>query len=89
APGAAAAQMAESIIRDQHRTFPVCVGLKGEYGMNDVFLGVPVKLGKNGIEEIIEVELNGEERKLLEESSNAVKGVMGILDDMKFFDNKC
>ncbi len=89
APGAAAAQMAESIIRDQHRTFPVCVGLKGEYGMNDVFLGVPVKLGTNGIEEIIEVDLNDEEKKLLEESSDAVKGVMAVLDDMKFFDNKC
>ena len=65
APGAAVAQMVESIVRDQHRILPVCVELKGEYGMKDVFLGVPVKLGKEGIEEIIEVTLNDEEKQLL------------------------
>ncbi|MCD6565915.1 MAG: malate dehydrogenase [Bacteroidales bacterium] len=85
APGAAIAQMVESIVRDQHRILPVCVELKGEYGMKDVFLGVPVKLGKEGIEEIIEVTLNDEEMELLTASSNAVKNVMGVLDNMNMF----
>lgn len=85
APGAAVAQMVESIVRDQHRILPVCVELKGEYGMKDVFLGVPVKLGKEGIEEIIEVNLNDEEMELLTTSSNAVKNVMGVLDNMNMF----
>ena len=85
APGAAIAQMVESIVRDQHRILPVCVELKGEYGMKDVFLGVPVKLGKEGIEEIIEVALNDEEMELLTASSNAVKNVMGVLDNMNMF----
>ena len=85
APGAAVAQMVESIVRDQHRILPVCVELKGEYGMKDVFLGVPVKLGKEGIEEIIEVALNDEEMQLLTTSSNAVKNVMGVLDNMNLF----
>ena len=85
APGAAVAQMVESIVRDQHRILPVCVEMKGEYGMKDVFLGVPVKLGKEGIEEIIEVNLNDEEMALLTASSNAVKNVMGVLDNMNMF----
>jgi malate dehydrogenase len=82
APGAAAAQMVEAIIRDQRRVFPVCAWLQGEYGMKDIYLGVPVILGKNGIEKIIELELNADERKLLEESAVAVKGVMDVLDNM-------
>ena len=57
APGAAAAQMVESIIRDQRRIFPVCVKLDGEYGINDCYLGVPVILGSNGIKKIIELKL--------------------------------
>jgi len=85
APGAAVTQMVESIVRDQHRILPVCVELKGEYGMNDVFLGVPVKLGKKGIEEIIEVTLTDEEKQLLTASSIAVKNVMGVLDNMNMF----
>jgi malate dehydrogenase len=82
APGAAAAQMAEAIIRDQKRIFPVCAWLQGEYGMKDIYLGVPVVLGKNGIEKIIELDLNAEEKALLEESAVAVRGVMKVLDDM-------
>jgi malate dehydrogenase len=82
APGAAAAQMVEAVIRDQKRVFPVCAWLQGEYGMNDIYLGVPVILGKNGIERIIELDLNAEERKLLEESAVAVKDVMEVLDNM-------
>ncbi len=82
APGSAAAQMVEAIVMDQKRIFPCCVNLDGEYGLNDVFVGVPVKLGKNGIEEIVEIKLNAEEQKLLDESAKAVKGVMDVFDKM-------
>jgi malate dehydrogenase len=82
APGASAAQMVEAIVRDQKRIFPVCALLNGEYGQKGIYLGVPVKLGKNGIEEIIELKLNDEEMKLLNASSKAVKEVMDVLDNM-------
>jgi len=82
APGAAAAQMVEAIIRDQKRIFPVCAWLTGEYGMKDIYLGVPVVLGKNGIERIIELQLNDEEKALLAASATAVKDVMNVLDNM-------
>ena len=82
APGAAAAQMVEAIVRDQKRIFPVCAWLQGEYGMKDIYLGVPVVLGKNGIEKIIELDLNDDERALLNESAEAVRNVMGVLDNM-------
>jgi malate dehydrogenase len=82
APGAAAAQMVEAIVRDQKRIFPVCAMLNGEYGMKDIFLGVPVILGKGGIEKIIELDLNAEEKALLDESAVAVRGVMDVLDNM-------
>jgi len=85
APGAAVAQMVESIVRDQKRIFPVCALLKGEYGLNDIYLGVPCKLGKNGIEQIIEVDLNADEKELLNNSAAAVRGVMDVLDNMKLF----
>lgn len=80
APGAAAAQMVEAIVRDQRRIFPVCVKLEGEYGINDCYLGVPVILGKNGVEKIIELDLNKEEKALLEASRKAVREVMDVLD---------
>lgn len=82
APGAAAAQMVEAVIRDQKRIFPVCAWLQGEYGMSDIYLGVPVVLGKNGIEKIIELDLNADEKALLAESAVAVKSVMDVLDNM-------
>lgn len=82
APGAAAAQMVEAIVRDQKRVFPVCAWLQGEYGLSDIYLGVPVKLGKNGIEKIIELQLNDEEKALLDTSAKAVREVMDVLDNM-------
>ncbi len=82
APGAAAAQMVESIVRDQKRIFPVCAWLTGQYGLSDIYLGVPVKLGKNGIEQIIELKLNEEEMASLQSSAKAVKEVMSVLDNM-------
>jgi malate dehydrogenase len=83
APGAAAAQMVEAIVRDQKRIYPVCALLNGEYGLKDIYLGVPVILGKNGIEKIIELQLNAEEKALLDASAKAVKEVMEVLDNMK------
>jgi malate dehydrogenase len=83
APGAAAAQMVEAIVRDQKRIYPCCAWLQGEYGMKDVYLGVPVKLGKNGIEQIIELKLNPAEKELLDKSSTSVKEVMEVLDRMQ------
>jgi malate dehydrogenase len=83
APGSAAAQMVEAIVRDQRRIFPVCVKLEGEYGIKDCYLGVPVILGRNGIERIIELDLNNEEKALMEASRKAVREVMDVLDKIK------
>ncbi|MQY79893.1 MAG: malate dehydrogenase [Bacteroidetes bacterium] len=85
APGAAVAQMVESIVFDQKRILPVCTYLNGEYGLKDIYLGVPVKLGTNGIEEIIEVDLNEDEKAMLYKSADSVKSVMKVLDDMNLF----
>jgi malate dehydrogenase len=82
APGAAAAQMVEAIVRDQKRVFPVCAWLTGEFGLKDVYLGVPCVLGKEGIEKIIELKLTADEQALLEESAVAVKDVMSVLTKM-------
>lgn len=80
APGSAAAQMVEAIVKNQRRVFPVCVKLEGEYGIKDCYLGVPVILGKNGVERIIELDLNAEEKALMEASRKAVREVMDVLD---------
>lgn len=82
APGAAAAKMVKAIVNDERRIFPVCAHLDGEYGLDDIYLGVPVVLGKNGVEKIIEIELNNEEEKMLKESANSVKGVINNLNAM-------
>ncbi len=85
APGAAAAQMVEAIVDDQKRVFPVCARLTGEFGISDLYLGVPAKLGKDGVEEIIEIDLNEEEKDLLKTSSDAVISVKQVLDDLNLF----
>jgi malate dehydrogenase len=82
APGSAAAQMVEAIVKDQRRVFPVCIKLEGEYGITDCYLGVPVVLGKNGIEKIIELDLNADEKALLESSRKAVREVMDVLEKL-------
>ncbi len=82
APGAAVAQMAEAIVDDQKRIFPVSTLLKGQFGLKDVFMGMPVKLGKNGIEEILDIKLEKDEQALLETSAKAVKSVMDVFDGM-------
>jgi len=76
APGAAAAQMVEAILLDQNRIFPCAVKPNGEYGIKDLFIGLPVKLGHGGIKEIIEVDLDQKERDLLTDSVNAVRSTM-------------
>jgi len=86
APGAAAAQLVEAIVDNQRRIFPVCAYLTGEYGLNDIYIGVPAVIGQNGIEEIIQVELDENEMKLLQESANAVKETMDVLDKMNIID---
>jgi len=83
APGAAAAQMVEAILKDENRIFPCCAKLDGQYGLSDIFLGVPVKLGRNGIEQILEVNLNEGEMALLNESAEAVRGVINVYDNMQ------
>ncbi len=85
APGAAAAQMVEAILLDQNRIFPVCAHIDGQYGIDDLYIGVPVKLGKGGIKEVIEVELTEEESDLLHQSADAVRGT---LNDFKKLMNK-
>ena len=82
APGVAAAQMVEAIVKDQKRIFPCCTWLQGQYGLKDICLGVPVKLGKTGIEEVIELKLNEEEMQLVQASAKAVREVMDVLDNM-------
>ena len=82
APGSAAAQMVEAIVKDQRRVFPVCVKLEGEYGIKDCYLGVPVVLGKNGVEKIIELDLNEGEKALMESSRVAVREVMDVLEKL-------
>jgi malate dehydrogenase len=82
APGAAAAQMVEAIVKDQRRVFPVCIQLQGEYGIDNCYLGVPVVLGKNGIERIIELKLNKEEMAMMKSSEGHVREVMNVLDEL-------
>jgi malate dehydrogenase len=82
APGSAAAQMVEAIVKNQRRVFPVCIKLEGEYGIKDCYLGVPVVLGKNGVERIIELDLNPGEKALMEASRKAVREVMDVLDKL-------
>ncbi len=82
APGAAAAQMAIAILKDENRIFPCCIKMEGQYGLNNVYVGVPVKLGKGGIKEIIELKLNPAEMALLNASATSVKTVMDAYDAM-------
>ncbi|MCP4727402.1 MAG: malate dehydrogenase [bacterium] len=79
APAAAAVEMAESIIKNKKRILPCCAWLQGEYNTNDIYMGVPVKLGTKGIEEIIQIKLNDEEQKMFDHSVEAVKEVLGVV----------
>ena len=79
APGAAAAQMVDSIMLDEKRVLPCTALLEGEYGIDDLYMGVPVKLGAGGVEEIVELDLSDQERAWLQESADAVRDVVGVL----------
>jgi malate dehydrogenase len=73
APSAAAIQMTEAILKDKKRILPCCVYLDGEYGLKDIYFGVPVKLGAGGVEAVIELQLTEEEKKLVAKSAESVK----------------
>jgi malate dehydrogenase len=79
APGAAAAQMVDAVMLDQKRVLPCTALLQGEYGIDDLYMGVPVKLGAAGVEEIVELDLTADERAALEESAAAVREVVAVL----------
>ncbi len=79
APSAAAVQMCEAIVLDQKRVLPCAAWLDGEYGMSGLFLGVPCKLGRRGIEQILQVELTGDERAALAKSADAVREPMNVV----------
>jgi malate dehydrogenase len=79
APGAAAAQMVDALMLDEKRVLPCTVLLEGEYGIDGLYMGVPVKLGSGGVEEIIELDLSDQERTWLQESADAVREVVGVL----------
>ena len=79
APGAAAAQMVDAIMLDEKRMLPCTAYLEGEYGIDGLYMGVPVKLGRGGIEEVVELELSEDEQTMLNESADAVREVVGVL----------
>jgi malate dehydrogenase len=79
APGAAAAQIVDSIMLDEKRVLPCTAYLEGEYAIDGLYMGVPVKLGRGGIEEIIELDLSEDEQTMLNESADAVREVVGVL----------
>lgn len=82
APGAAAAYLVESIIRDQKKVIPCCVSLEGEYEQTDICIGVPVVIGRNGVEEIIDYKLNEAEMALFKKSADAVRATNDILREL-------
>ncbi len=83
APGAAAAQMVEAIIKDEGRIYPCCVKLEGEFKQEGVYLGVPVKLDASGVKQIVDVDLNPEEQVLLDTSAEHVRKVMKVYDQLE------
>lgn len=83
APAAAAVQMAEAIVKDKRRILPCAAWLQGEYGMNDLYIGVPCMLGENGLERIIEVELDDDERAALETSADHVRSTVAKLQEIE------
>ena len=82
APGAAACALVESIVRDEKKVFPCCVALNGEYGQKDICLGVPVVLGKNGWEKIIDYKLDATEQDLFNKSAEAVRSMNSVLSTL-------
>ncbi len=79
APGAAAAQMVDAIMLDEKRVLPCTAYLEGEYGVNGLYMGVPVKLGAGGVEVIVKLKLTADEKRMFKESAAAVRDVVGVL----------
>jgi malate dehydrogenase len=79
APSAAAVEMVESILKDKKKVLPCAALLEGEYGVHGLFVGVPVKLGRNGIEKIYEMQLNAEEKAMLAKSASSVQELVDVL----------
>src|SRR3954451_1839338 len=79
APSAAVTEMVEAILKDKKKVLPCAVYLKGEYGINDLFVGVPVKLGSKGVEKVYEIELDGDEKAALNKSADAVRELVDVL----------
>jgi len=79
APAASVVEMTESIVKNKKRILPCTTWLQGEYGHKDIYMGVPVKLGRNGLEEIIQITLTGEEQALFDKSASAVRGLIGMV----------
>ncbi len=82
APGAAAAYVVESILHDQKKVIPSCVSLEGEYGQNDICIGVPTVIGRNGVEEILDYKLNADEQALFDKSAAAVRATNDVLKEI-------
>ena len=82
APGAAAASMVKSMVLDQKKVFPCCVALEGEYGKKDICIGVPAVIGKNGVEKVIELDLNAAEKEAFDKSAEAVSKTNSVLKEM-------
>ncbi|HMN32127.1 MAG TPA: malate dehydrogenase, partial [Chitinophagaceae bacterium] len=82
APGAAGAMLVETIVRNERRLIPCCVSLDGEYGLSDICLGVPVVVGRNGWESIVDYKLNDEELALLNNSADAVRNMNDVLSTL-------
>ncbi len=85
APSIAITQMVDAILKDKHLVVPASAYMQGEYGLNDIFFGVPVQLGRAGVEKIIEYELNDEERTALQKSAESVSGSIAVLQGMVEF----
>jgi malate dehydrogenase len=79
APASAVVEMVDSVLRDKKKILPCAAYLRGEYGMKDVYLGVPVKLGRGGVEQVVEIALTDEESSALRKSADAVRELFGIL----------
>jgi malate dehydrogenase len=84
APASAAVQMADAILKDKKKILPCAVYLQGQYGYNDLYIGVPVKLGAGGVVDIIEIDLTDEEKKALDHSANAVRALVKDLDKLGY-----
>jgi malate dehydrogenase len=84
APASAAVEMAEAILKDKKKVLPCAAYLTGEYGYKDLFIGVPVKLGKNGVEKVMEIALTAEEKAALDKSAEAVRGLVKTLAELGF-----